>query len=45
MLIQSDGIFIKGREEIKINSPNLSVSSDETKLGSRETQSVIKEMI
>ena len=43
VLIQSDGIFIKGREEIKINSPNLSVSSDETKLGSREaTQSVIK---
>ena len=36
VLIQSDGIFIKGREEVKINAPNLSVIDDEVKLGSRD---------
>ena len=36
VLIQSDGIFIKGRQEVKINAPNLSVIKDEVKLGSRE---------
>ena len=34
VLIQSDGIFIKGRQEVKINAPNLSVVKDEVKLGS-----------
>ena len=43
VLIQSDGIFIKGRQEVKINAPNLSVNENETKLGSRDAeQSVIK---
>ena len=51
VLIQSDGIFIKGREEVrikaieelKINSPNLVVNGNETKLGSEDAeQSVIK---
>ena len=42
VLIQSDGIFIKGRQEVKINSPNLSVIKDEVKLGSRDaTQAVV----
>ena len=42
VLIQSEGIFIKGREEIKINAPNLSVIKDEVKLGSRDaTQAVV----
>ena len=36
VLIQSDGIFIKGREEVRINAPNLSVIDDEVKLGSRD---------
>ena len=39
VLIQSDGIFIKGRQEVKINTPNLSVIKDEVKLGSREISS------
>ena len=42
VLIQSDGIFIKGRQEVKINAPNLSVINDEVKLGSRDaTQAVV----
>ena len=42
VLIQSDGIFIKGRQEVKINAPNLSVIKDEVKLGSRDaTQAVV----
>ena len=42
VLIQSDGIFIKGRQEVKINAPNLSVINDEIKLGSRDaTQAVV----
>jgi hypothetical protein len=42
VLIQSDGIFIKGREEVRINAPNLSVIDDEVKLGSRNaTQPVV----
>ena len=36
MLIQSDGIFIKGRQEVKLIAPNLSVINDEVKLGSRD---------
>ena len=36
VLIQSDGIFIKGRQEVKlIETPNLSVIKDEVKLGSK----------
>ncbi len=38
VLIQSDGIFIKGREEVKINAPNLSVIKDEVKLGSKDAK-------
>lgn len=34
VLIQSNGIFITGRSEVKINAPNLSVVKDEVKLGS-----------
>ncbi|OUW11906.1 MAG: hypothetical protein CBD26_00045 [Candidatus Pelagibacter sp. TMED166] len=55
VLIQSDGIFITGRKEVKINAPNLSVINDEIKLGSRdaiqpvvlgnELVSVIKDLI
>ena len=42
VLIQSDGIFIKGRQEVKINAPNLSVIKDEVKLGSKDaTQAVV----
>ena len=42
VLIQSDGIFIKGREEVKIKAPNLSVVKDEVKLGSIDaTQPVV----
>ena len=42
ILIKSDGIFIKGRQEVKINAPNLSVIKDEVKLGSRDaTQAVV----
>ena len=42
VLIQSDGIFIKGRQEVRINAPNLSVIGDEVKLGSRDaTQAVV----
>jgi len=36
VLIQSNGIFITGRQEVKINAPNLSVNENETKLGSRD---------
>jgi len=36
VLIQSNGIFITGRSEVKINAPNLSVIKDEVKLGSKE---------
>jgi len=49
VLIQSDGIFIKGREEVrikaseelKINSPNLIVNKNETKLGSEDAEQFI----
>ena len=42
VLIQSDGIFIKGRQEVKINAPNLSVIKDEVKLGSKDaTQALV----
>ena len=49
VLIQSDGIFIKGREEVrikaieelKINSPNLVVNGNETKLGSENAKQPI----
>ena len=49
VLIQSDGIFIKGREEVrikvsnelKINSPNLFVNGNETKLGSEDAKQPI----
>tara|TARA_R100001163_G_C5037412_1_gene176322 strand:- start:86 stop:1093 length:1008 start_codon:yes stop_codon:yes gene_type:complete len=49
VLIQSDGIFIKGREEVrikaieelKINSPNLVVNGNETKLGSEDAKQPI----
>jgi len=36
VLIQSNGIFITGRSEVKINAPNLSVTENETKLGNRD---------
>ena len=38
VLIQSDGIFITGRQEVKINAPNLKVTEKETKLGSRDAK-------
>ena len=43
VLIKSNGIFISGREEVRINAPNLSVVKDEVKLGNRDAeQSVIR---
>ena len=36
VLIKSNGIFISGRDEVRINAPNLSVTENETKLGNRD---------
>tara|TARA_R110002020_G_scaffold243090_1_gene456595 strand:- start:648 stop:1586 length:939 start_codon:yes stop_codon:yes gene_type:complete len=42
VLIKSNGIFISGRDEVRINAPNLSVIKDEIKLGNKNaTESVV----
>ena len=38
VLIKSNGIFISGRDEVKINAPNLKVTKNETKLGSKDAK-------